>query len=145
MELNLWRHVFSDTTTIGELYLDGEFLCYTLEDTARNHKEAKVTAIPAGRYRIEMVFAPHFNRVLPHLLDVPAYTGILIHNGCVAANTDGCILVGRTRTQDFIGESVLALDELLPKIEALVKDGPLFININGGYGYEDWTRSNPAV
>lgn len=98
MELTLKRMALRPGHTIGRLYVDGRYLCDTLEDRVRDlAREAKVpgrTAIPAGRYRVIVNRSPKFGRELPRLLDVPHFDGILIHRGNSAADTAGCILVG---------------------------------------------------
>lgn len=40
---------------------------------------------------------------------VPANRFIYIHNGNYPANTDGCLLIGHSRAEDFVGRSVDAL------------------------------------
>lgn len=111
MKLKLIRDTFTNTSTIGKLFIDGVFECYTLEDTDRhleNRPEAKlphITAIPRGTYTLEYRYSPHFKAYTPHLLDVPGYEYVLIHWGNYAKDTDGCILVGQTKGIDFIGHS----------------------------------------
>lgn len=99
MELTLKRINFAKGYTTGKLYVDGQYFCDTLEDTVRNlPTEAKVageTAIPAGTYKVIVNRSPRFGRYLPRLIDVPYFTGILIHRGNTAKDTAGCILVGK--------------------------------------------------
>lgn len=81
--------------------MDGLYFFDTLEDRVRDlRSEPKIpgrTAISAGRYEVTVNRSPRFCRDLPRLLDVPGFTGILIHRGNTAADTSGCILVGENR------------------------------------------------
>lgn len=101
MKLLLKRIAFRDNYTIGKLYVDGKYFCDTLEDKVRDlFKEAKVpgeTAIPAGIYNIIVNYSPKFKRLLPRLLNVPHFDGILIHRGNTAKDTSGCIIVGENK------------------------------------------------
>ena len=76
LELLVDRKYKKETYTIGNLYVDGEWFCNTLEDKDRGLKSSmsleelnkiKVyaeTAIPAGRYKVIMdVVSPKYNRV----------------------------------------------------------------------------------
>jgi len=95
--------------TPGKLYIDGEYLCNTLEDLVRADG-AKVygqTAIPAGEYLIWLKHSPNFNRVLPTLMQVPMFSNVLIHRGNRAEQTDGCILIGFQRGLDKDGKYVI--------------------------------------
>lgn len=130
MQLKLIRQEFTDKSTIGRLEIDGEFFCWTLEDKVRPEKIAGQTAIPAGKYEIDINWSERFKRYLPIILNVPHFTGIRIHSGNTAADTAGCILVGRTKETDFIGESVLAMNDLFPKLlKAIREDQKITIDI----------------
>lgn len=129
MELTLKRTTLTNKSTIGELSVDGAFECFTLEDVVREHKIKHETAIPAGRYEVIINFSNRFQKQMPRLLNVPNFDGILIHSGNTAANTDGCILVGRVKMVDEIGESRLAFNALFPKLWAGMRTGKVFIDI----------------
>ena len=129
MKLQLVRNTFGAESTIGELFRDGQFECFTLEDTVRAVKIPGKTAIPAGTYEVTVNFSPHFGRPLPLLLDVPEFEGVRIHPGNRPQDTEGCILVGRTKGADFVGESRLAFDALFPQIQAAVAQGKVTIEI----------------
>ena len=113
MELKLIRKQFGELATIGNLFVDSAYQCFILEDKVREvpgqpvsaWKVQNQTAIPRGRYRLEIVFSPHFQRMMPHLIDVPGYTGVLIHWGNTAADTEGCILLGNSRATDAVTDS----------------------------------------
>lgn len=136
------RTVFTEKSTIGELYMpDGAFQCFTLEDTVRDHKIPGQTAIPAGTYELVVTFSPRYQKPMPRLLDVPFYQGILIHNGNTPEHSEGCLLVGRKKGVDCIQESILAFEELLPKIRKLIEKGELFVQIEGGVPADKWRQA----
>lgn len=112
MKLQLIRNRSSNQSTIGRLLIDGEFQCWTLEDVVRPAKIAGKTAIPAGTYKVIITESNRFKRRLPLLVDVPEFAGIRIHPGNCAADTEGCILVGTSVSQDWIGGSRNAFNEL---------------------------------
>lgn len=118
MNLNIHRTNPGPQSTIGELYIDGVFECYTLEDKVRPDgvKVYGETAIPAGSYTVDVTFSPRFGRELPLLLNVKGFVGIRIHPGNTAADTDGCILVGSSKESNFVGHSKDTFDRLFPKI-----------------------------
>lgn len=102
--------------THGRLFVEeGGFLCWTLEDEDRGLtsampvekiKAVKVygkTAIPKGTYKVELAVSPSlggksyakkYGGRFPLLQGVPGFSGVLIHPGNTAADTDGCILPG---------------------------------------------------
>jgi hypothetical protein len=120
MKLLIKRFEFAKTYTIGKLYVNGIYYCYTLEDTVR-FKGEKIngqTAIPTGTYAVIVDHSNRFKRRLPHILNVPGFEGVRIHTGNTSANTEGCILVGTTWAgKDFIGNSKIAFDPLFDKME----------------------------
>jgi len=129
MNLILKSKWLTNKSTIGELRLGGLFECYTLEDAIHETKIPGQTAIPAGRYEVVIDFSPKHQIEMPHLLSVPNFTGIRIHSGNTDEQTDGCILVGKTRSQDFIGESRFAYDAFFPKLRAALAYGKVWIDI----------------
>ncbi len=118
MNLILIRKEFTNKSTIGELSIDGIFECYILEDVDRpgSPKIPKQTAIPRGQYRVVLDWSNRFQRTMPHILDVPNFEGIRIHAGNTDKDTEGCLLTGRTKRIDFVGESKLAFDALYVKM-----------------------------
>lgn len=102
--LTLVRFSRTEKAVLGSLYLNGAFLCYTLENAAK--------AIPAGLYNVQNSKSPKFKRELPllHNAKVPASRGIRIHRGNTCKDSHGCVLVGMGRDvkKDFITESANA-------------------------------------
>lgn len=129
MILELKRKIFTDDSTIGELSIDGVFFCYTLEDKVRDAKIYGITAIPYGKYEMIVSFSNRFKQYMPLLLKVPGFEGIRIHAGNKSADTEGCILVGSSKSLNFIGKSRVTYRSLFAKIKLAVKKEKLFINI----------------
>ena len=119
MLIEVKRFEFKDTYTVGKMYIDNIYECYTLEDVVRTG--AKVngqTAIPTGTYNVIINHSNRFNRDLPLLENVPNFTGVRIHSGNTSANTEGCILVGTTWSgKDFIGNSKAAYKKFFEKLK----------------------------
>lgn len=117
MELKLKRIAKKETYTIGRLYIDGVRYCDTLEDTDRGLKqsdgaeickEKKVkgkTAIPTGTYTVVITYSPKFKRLMPKVLNVHSFQGILIHPGNTSEDTEGCILVGKNTKVGMLTQS----------------------------------------
>ena len=109
MKILVKRIAKKDTYTIGKMYIDGKYFCDTLEDKDRGLsqstplsiiKSKKVpgqTAIPTGTYKVIVNISPKFGRMLPRLLDVPGFDGILIHRGNTDKDSSGCLLVGENK------------------------------------------------
>ena len=104
MKILVDRKWKKETYTIGNLYINGKLFCNTLEDRDRGLKKTdslsvikskKVygeTAIPTGKYGVAMnITSPKYSAVkwywnlckgmMPRLLNVPGFEGILIHPG----------------------------------------------------------------
>lgn len=107
MNIVLPRLLYAASYTQGMMLVNGAFFCYTLEDTVRPAASEKVygaTAIPAGRYRVVVDQSPKFQKLMPHILDVPGFEGVRIHGGESDADTEGCILTGSSfvRPDDMV-------------------------------------------
>lgn len=95
--------------TPGSLFVDGKFVCYTLEEFWKNN-ERRISCVPAGTYHC-IKHSGSFKNVW-RLLNVPNRTAVLIHAGNTLADTEGCILVGLARMETGILKSKAALDKL---------------------------------
>ena len=126
MLIELKRGPSADGCTIGKLFVDGQFQCFTLEDVVREipgqpvatWKVQNQTAIPTGTYKVIVDFSDHFQKDLPHILNVPGFDGVRIHPGNTAADTEGCILVGSQQGSGEVLDSRTAFGTLFPKIQA---------------------------
>jgi hypothetical protein len=105
LKLKLERFHDTGHETLGRLYLNGQFRCFTIEDTYRPVKVKHETRIPAGTYEVRFrKFGsfhsrysgrfPNLHKGMLELVNVPGYDGILIHIGNTNADTSGCLLVG---------------------------------------------------
>ena len=108
--------------------LEGVFLCDTLEPTWRDyaHGGRKIkgrSAIPEGRYAVVISYSPKFKQWLPILLGVPNFSGIRIHAGNTAKDTEGCILVGENREVGKVLDSRKWLKGIKHKIVAAKERG----------------------
>ncbi len=134
MEVKLKRIARRDTYTIGHLYVDGVYVCDTVEDRDRglrqdlpvsvniSMKRKGITAIPTGRYRLTLeVKSPKFSKYksyewcqgfLPRLINVPAFEGVLIHAGNSAYDSEGCLLVGENKVVGKVINSMVTLKKL---------------------------------
>ena len=112
------RKTFTDESTIGELFLNGEKMCDTLELPYKDNQRS-ISCIPAGEYSARLRYARESgSRDYLHILvkDVPNRDYILFHRGNTAKDSRGCILVGLKSQQDIVYNSTLALDLLLKEI-----------------------------
>jgi hypothetical protein len=123
MEIQVIRKVFTERTTIGDVWIDGIFECYSLEDTTRapGVKVKKETAIPYGRYRLVIDFSERFQKDMPHILDVPMFTGIRVHAGNTEVDTEGCLILGLVSEADKVLYSRHAVAHFTRVLESALK------------------------
>ena len=123
------RREYTDTTTLGELYVDGTFVCFTLEDTDRYltqdtpldtilaKKKPGHTAIPIGAYKMAITYSSRFKKRLLIIKDVPGFTGIRFHTGNIPEDTDGCVLVGMEEENGALKDSRKAMTAFMGLIQ----------------------------
>ena len=155
MELTLKRIALRSEYTIGKLYVDGEYVCDTIEDTVRDldkdgkfaNGEVKIpgkTAIPYGRYEITMKvkspkysnftkysWAKKYDGYLPRLLNVPHFDGVLIHVGNSALDSEACVLVGENKVVGKVINSVNTFRKLMDEylVPAKKRNEQIYIDI----------------
>lgn len=117
MNLQIKRHTLKPTSTLGDLYIDGEFFCRTLErpDVAVEGASHPV-CIPLGTYEGSITYFPHMKTDAPLLSGTEPRTGIFIHVGNYPKDSEGCILVGLSQSRDFVGNSRDAFERLMHKL-----------------------------
>lgn len=125
MKIDLIRKTFTDKSTIGEVYINGAFFSFSLEDKDRNLyqntpleeiRSIKVfgeTCIPYGTYKVIYDYSQHFKKNTPHIIEVPGFESIRIHAGNRPEDTEGCILIGYTAGEDIIQFSLPAINNFL--------------------------------
>ena len=134
MEITVDRKWKKDTYTIGVCYINGVRFSETLEDKDRGLdnsmsesviKSKKIygqTAIPTGTYEIKMTYSPKFaNRAwakkysgkVVEITNVKAYSGVRIHPFNTAAESLGCIAVGRNLVKGKVLQSTVYYQKLV--------------------------------
>ena len=142
MKLKLQRFHSTDDFTIGKLFINDVFECYTIEDEKREQKVMHETRIPAGTYDIKLrTFGGHhekyskkfdFHKGMFWLQEVPKFKDILIHIGNTDDDSSGCIIVGKTADliKGYVGQSTVAYKEMYLKVmTAFEREEKVFIEI----------------
>lgn len=138
MKLKVGRFKSKNGVTIGELWLNDKFFCYTLEDEIRPimSKIYGSTAIAQGIYNLVLSFSNKFQKYMPEVLNVKNFKGIRIHSGNTIADTLGCLIVGTKTDGKSVSESKLAYDKLLFEIKEVEQKEKItieYINLNKDY------------
>ena len=141
--VNMWtlfREFKSKDASLGQLYLNGEFICYILEDEVRQIplKIPGETAIWGNFiYRMELVNSPAFGLV-PSIEGIPLFDLVRIHAGNKEADTAGCPLPGlkwdTTPGAFKVTQSKSALQIVVDLFKSTDKDNFLMIADNLGEG-----------
>ena len=153
MEIVVERAWKKDTYTIGKLFIDGQRICETMEDKDRqlandmplaeiNKKKVYgETAIPTGRYKIDMntvspkfknrAWAKKYNGIVPRLLKVQGFEGVLIHPLNTAKDSYGCIGPGRNTVKGVVTNSTYWFNYIMDKylIPARDRNEDIYITI----------------
>ena len=88
------------------------------------------TAIPYGKYDVELSMSPKFKRLLPMVLNVRHFTGIRIHRGNTAKDSHGCILPGENKVKGKVINSTPYEKEIVKLMkEATERGEPIDIQI----------------
>lgn len=114
MLLTLQRDPYAPLWTSGRLAINGIFEAYTIE---RSKDDPAHKCVGEGTFKVTLSFSPRFDRLMPHIEEVPGRSGILIHWGNHAKDSEGCVLVGREHAFGMVMNSRLAFAALYDKIE----------------------------
>jgi len=145
--ITLIRLSESKEDTLGTLFWDGRFKCFTLEDEFRAVKVMGETRIPEGEYKLELRKAGRLHKIFSDrwswhqhgmiwLRAVPNFKWIYLHPGVNSGHSEGCILVGDQATTNFlnpggdnIGQSSNAYARIYPPITEMILQDETFIRI----------------
>ena len=120
MKLDLYRRFPKKEYTIGDLNINGTFVCNILERPVTGDG---IVAIPKGQYEIDMTivspkykdrsWSKPYGGIVPTIMNVPGRDRILIHPGNTVADTTGCLLPGLNRQKGKVLESVKHYDIIM--------------------------------
>lgn len=135
MFIQLFRQFKTDRFTMGQMVIDGNHFCWTMEDVERiigENCQGKIpheTCIPKGTYTVILSFSNRFQKYMPEVLNVPCFSGIRIHSGNLPEHSDGCILAGFEKTTGAISQSRAAFAELMKRLRAVEKKEKIILTI----------------
>jgi len=92
MKVKIIRFTNGYKATLGELYINDEFFCYTLEREWLDNQR-RISCIPPGKYSCEPYSSKKYPSVT-EITNVPHRDKILIHAGNYYWDIKGCILLG---------------------------------------------------
>jgi hypothetical protein len=123
MEFKLERQEYTNLSTIGSIYLDGDFICYSLELPYIDNQPF-ISCIPPDDYDL----VPHNSDRHPNHFALIGGTvshfpepgkersTILIHKGNFPHEINGCIAVGELKDRNQVIGSKAAFDRLMELI-----------------------------
>jgi hypothetical protein len=134
LKVQIKRTDKTKNSSIGELYIDGKFQCFTLEDTERTNgqKIFGETAIPVGIYTLSLrtkgstlneYYKKHYPDIHKGMIEIEnilEYKNVYIHIGNYPKDTLGCPLVGLVKGIDEIKESTKAYYKIYPIIASAI-------------------------
>ena len=145
MKIDVDRFISDEDTTISRVLVDGQFVCFGLEDEFREDKIVGETRIPAGTYQVTLRTEGgfhqrysdrfrEFHRGMLHVRDVPNFEFILIHCGNTDRDTAGCLLVGTQANTDHgnmsVVSSTVAYRKFYPMVVGAAANGDLTITFS---------------
>lgn len=140
MVIKLFRHIFTDESTIGTINIDGK-TWYSIEDKDRNLIQSMTlsqvqaikvygkTCIPYGMYKVAITQSARFTRLkkrpifTPEIINVTGFSGIRIHVANYASQLEGCVAPGKSISKDMVTSSTIAYKEILGLINQAIKNG----------------------
>lgn len=156
MEVLVYRKWPKSGYTVGRIFIDGKLFGNTLEDedrglsdameerTIRNRKIFGKTAIPRGRYKLDMdTVSPKFSKYdfykevcqgkLPRIKNVKGFDGILIHvaDGPKGADLlEGCIGVGHNKKVGQLSDGKEVFKKVYAELKSAHERGePIYITV----------------
>ena len=137
MESKIIRVAQGNESTLSQLYINGIFQCYLLEDKIREVKIASQTAIPKGIFSLKLntygaknvEYKKAFRKLHEGMIEItglPNFSFVYIHTGNIIKDTAGCPLCGFGFSfvdgNYQVSQSVAAYKMIYPKLVALARE-----------------------
>jgi hypothetical protein len=137
MENKIIRVAQGKESTLSQLYINGIFQCYLLEDKIREAKIASQTAIPTGIFELKLNtwgaknvdYKKAFGKLHEGMIEIsglPNFSFVYIHTGNTIKDTAGCPLCGFgfgfVDGNYQVSQSVAAYKMIYPKLVTLAKN-----------------------
>lgn len=137
MESKIIRVAQGKSSTLSQLYINGIFQCYLLEDKIRAEKIASETAIPTGVFSLKLNtygaknvdYKKAFGKLHEGMIEIaslPNFSSVYIHSGNTIIQTAGCPLCGfgfQFLNGDFqVSQSIAAYKMIYPKLVTIAKN-----------------------
>ena len=150
MENKIIRVAQGKQSTLSQLYINGIFQCYLLEDKIREVKIASQTAIPTGVFSLKLNtwgaknvnYKKVFGKLHQGMIEIaglPNFSFVYIHTGNTIKETAGCPLCGfgfQFTDGDFqVSQSVAAYKMIYPKLAALAKEDSNHFTIENNFQF----------
>lgn len=178
MNILVDRTNITDKFTEGKLYINNEYFCDTLENPDRGLyqgmpvaqikqiKVPKETAIPAGTYSVNLNIQTAYSNashrlwykqtamkgIMPMIMNIPGFAGILIHYGTSTAWTEGCLLVGVKSSDGHLKadkSTIYKLYEIFAAVKSRNEKVTITIQDNGNpvgvTGFEEVEYDNVTI
>lgn len=113
MKVEIRRLWETPRSVSGEMWIDGQFECYTLEPSRLTPVHEGHPCIAAGTFKVILTLSPHLGYITPEVLDVPGRTAIRWHIGNKPEDVLGCAAVGEAHSTDWVANSTIAFKKLM--------------------------------
>ena len=113
MKVEIRRRWETPRSITGEMWVDGQFECFTLEPARANPVNPGHPCIQAGTYKVVLTPSPHLGYVCPEVLDVPGRTAIRWHIANAPKDVLGCVGVGEKHSLDWVAFSKFAFEKMM--------------------------------
>lgn len=150
MENKIIRVSQGKQSTLSQLYINGIFQCYLLEDKIREIKIASQTAIPTGVFELKLntwgaknvSYKKAFGKLHQGMIEIfglPNFSFVYIHTGNTIKETAGCPLCGfgfQFVDGDYqVSQSIAAYKVIYPKLVALTEDASNKFTIENNFQF----------
>ena len=115
--------------TLGHLTIGGEYVCDVLTRKYNDPFVRGCSALPVGKYTIELLHSPRFSvkdfyksvhpkGYVPRVMGFSGSSNLLFHVGNLPSETEGCFLVGWNTSVGMVNNSKVAYKKLMSLLMA---------------------------